>query len=142
MAASGAELDVRSWRICDSPSLGCTRFRLEPAQLPSQSSKSTIYRREAREMAEGGRIRFTVPEKDNHIRTGDFATMERIEPDLSVRLDSGKTVDLDTEAAQHIDYGYAVGTAGNLAADRVILTGQRDWSAHCNAAGASWTETE
>ena len=50
--------------------------------------------------------------------------MERIEPDLSVRLDNGKTVDLDTEAARHIDYGYAVESAANLTADRVILTGE------------------
>jgi hypothetical protein len=75
-------------------------------------------------MAVGERIRFTAPEKDNHIRTGDFATVERTEPDLSVRLDSGKTVDLDLEAARHIDYGYAVESARNLAADRVILTGE------------------
>jgi hypothetical protein len=75
-------------------------------------------------MAEGERIRFSAPNQEHHIRTGDFATVERIGPDLSVRLDNGKTVELDTEAAQHIDYGYAVKTAGNLAADRVILTGQ------------------
>ncbi len=67
---------------------------------------------------------FTAPEKNNHIRTGDFATVERVEPDLSVRLDNGKSVDLDSEAARHIDYGYAVEAAGNLAADRVILTGE------------------
>jgi hypothetical protein len=60
----------------------------------------------------------------NHIRIGDFATVERIDPDLSVRLDNGKSVDLNAEAARHIDYGYAIETAGNLAADRVILTGE------------------
>jgi conjugative relaxase-like TrwC/TraI family protein len=95
-----------------------------PAQLRSQTRQSKVYREEMREMAEGERIRFTAPGKDNHIRTGDFATAERIGPDLSVRLDNGKTVDLDTEAAQHIDYGYAVDSAGNLTADRVILTGE------------------
>jgi hypothetical protein len=75
-------------------------------------------------VAVGERIRFTASEKENHIRTGDFATVERIEPDLSARLDNGKSVDLDSEAARHIDYGYAVEAAGNLAADRVILTGE------------------
>jgi conjugative relaxase-like TrwC/TraI family protein len=95
-----------------------------PAQLRSQSNQSKIYREESREMAEGERIRFTAPEKEHHIRTGGFVTMERIEPDLSVRLDNGKSIDLDAEAARHIDYGYAVETAGNLAADRVILTGE------------------
>jgi hypothetical protein len=95
-----------------------------PAQLRSQTNQSKIYREETREMAVGERIRFTASEKDNHIRIGEFATVERIEPDLSVRLDNGKTVELDAETAQHIDYGYAVETAGNAAADRVILTGE------------------
>jgi conjugative relaxase-like TrwC/TraI family protein len=94
-----------------------------PAQLRNQTRQSTVYREETREMAAGERIRFTAPEKENHIRTGDFATVERIGPNLSVRLDNGKSIDLDTEAARHIDYGYAVETAENLAADRMILTG-------------------
>jgi len=95
-----------------------------PAQLQSQTNQSKVYREESREMAAGERIRFTASERENHIRTGDFATVEQIEPDLSVRFDNGRTVDLDTEAARHIDYGYAVETAANLAADRVILTGK------------------
>jgi hypothetical protein len=95
-----------------------------PAQLRSQTNQSTIYREETREVAVGERIRFTASEKENHIRTGSFAAVERIEPDLSVRLDNGKSVDLDAEAARHIDYGYAVETAANVAADRMILTGE------------------
>jgi hypothetical protein len=93
-----------------------------PALLRSQTNQSTVYREETREMAVGERIRFTASEKENHIRTGDFATVEQIEPDLSVRLGNGKSVDLD--AARHIDYGYAIETAGNIAADRIILTGE------------------
>jgi hypothetical protein len=95
-----------------------------PAQLQSQTRQSTVYREEIREVAVGERIRFTASEKENHIRTGDFATVEQIEPALSVQLGNGKSVDLDAEAARHIDYGYAVETAGNVAADRVILTGE------------------
>jgi len=95
-----------------------------PAQLRSQTRQSTVYREESRVVAEGERIRFTASEKENHIRTGDFATVERIEPDLSVRLDNGKAVELDAVAGRHIDYGYAVESARNIAADRVILTGE------------------
>jgi conjugative relaxase-like TrwC/TraI family protein len=94
------------------------------ARLRSQTRQSTVYREETREIAEGERIRFTAPDKGQHIRTGDIATVERVEPDLSVRLDNGKSVDLDAEAAQHIDYGYAVESARNIVADRVILTGE------------------
>ncbi|WP_420236286.1 MobF family relaxase [Telmatobacter bradus] len=95
-----------------------------PAQLRPQTRQSRVYREEPREMAEGERIRFTLFDNESHIRSGDFATVERIEPDLAARLDSGKTVELDAEAAQHIDYGYAAESAANLAADRVILTGE------------------
>ncbi len=95
-----------------------------PAELRSQTGQSKVYREELREMTVGERIRFTASEKDNHIHTGDLATVERIKPDLSVQLDNGKSVNLDAEAVRHIDYGYAVETAGNIAADRVILTGE------------------
>jgi len=95
-----------------------------PAQLRSQTRLSTIYREETREVAVGERIRFTAPEKENHIHTGDFAIVERIDSALSVQLDNGKSVDLDAEAARHIDYGYAVETAASVAADRMILTGE------------------
>ena len=95
-----------------------------PSQLRSQTNQSTVYREETREIAVEERIRFTASEKENHIRTGDFATVERIERDLSVRLDNRKTVELDAESARHIEYGYAVESTGNLAADRVILTGE------------------
>jgi hypothetical protein len=96
----------------------------DPAQLRTQTRQSKVYREEAREMAEGECIRFTSADKENHIRTGDFATVERIEPDLAIQLDNGKTVELDAEAAQYIDYGYAAESTANLAADRVILTGE------------------
>jgi conjugative relaxase-like TrwC/TraI family protein len=94
------------------------------AQLRTQTRQSKVYREELRGMAEGERIRFTAPDKEHHIRSGDFATVEKIEPDLAVQLDNGKTVELDAETAQHIDYGYAAESAANLAADRVILTGE------------------
>ncbi|WP_420236248.1 ParB/RepB/Spo0J family partition protein [Telmatobacter bradus] len=95
-----------------------------PALLWNQTRQNRGYREETREMDAGERIRFMAPEKVNHIRSGDFVTVELIEPNLSACLDNGKSVDLDTEAAEHIDYGYAVDSVGNLAAGRVILAGE------------------
>jgi conjugative relaxase-like TrwC/TraI family protein len=97
-----------------------------PALLKKQTGQSAVFREEQRDIAVGERVRLTAPDRDKHIRSGDFATVERTEPDLSVRLDNGNTIDLDAEAARHIEYGYASETAGNLAADRVILTGQAE----------------
>ena len=74
-----------------------------PAQLHTQVRQSTVYREEMREVAVGERIRFSGSEKEKHIRTGDFATVERIEPDLSVRFDNGKSVELNAETARQID---------------------------------------
>jgi hypothetical protein len=81
-----------------------------------------VYRKEERAMSTGERIQITTADRENHIRSGDFATVERIGDDgsLSIRLDNGKAVELDSEMARHVDYGYAVETARRLSADRVI----------------------
>jgi hypothetical protein len=42
---------------------------------------------------------------------------------ITVRLDNGKAVALDAEQARYIDYGYAVETARQVSADRVLVTG-------------------
>ncbi len=97
-----------------------------PGQLKQQTKESTVYREEERDLAVGERIQFTAPDRENRIRSGDFATVERIGDDnaLSVRLDNGKTVELDPEKARHIDYGYTVETAKHVSADRILITGE------------------
>jgi len=96
-----------------------------PALLKAQTTKSTVYREEQRDIAIGERIRFTDSDRDSHIRVGNFAIVERIGEDiaLSVRLDNGKSIELDPNNARHIEYGYAVDTAHRAAVDRVLLTG-------------------
>ena len=51
--------------------------------------------------------------------------MERIGEDntLTIRLDSGKAVHLDSEQARYIDYGYAVETTRQVSVDRILVTG-------------------
>jgi hypothetical protein len=97
-----------------------------PVHLKQQTKESTVYREEERDLAVGERIQFTAPDRENRIRSGDFATVERIGDDnaLSVRLDNGKAVELDPEKARHIDYGYTVETAKHISADRILLTGE------------------
>jgi hypothetical protein len=96
-----------------------------PALLKTQTAQSTVYREEQREVAVGERIRFTDSDRDAHIRVGNFATVERIGEDnaLSVRLDNGKSAELDDDHARHIEYGYAVESAHRVAVDRVLITG-------------------
>jgi ATP-dependent exoDNAse (exonuclease V) alpha subunit len=97
-----------------------------PGQLKQQTKESTVYREAERDLAVGERIQFTAPDRANRIDSGDFAIVERIGDDnaLSVRLDNGKTVELDPERARHIDYGYTVETAKHVSADRILLTGE------------------
>ncbi len=107
-----------------------------PALLKQLTTQSTVYREEERDVAVGDRIQFTAADRENRIRSGDFATIERIAEDnaLSVRLDSGKIVELDPEKARHIDHGYAVETTKHLSADRVLLTGESGQLAEQQAA--------
>ena len=96
-----------------------------PANLKTQTAQSTVYREERRDVAVGERIRFTDSDRDAHIRVGYFATVDRIGEDnaLSVRFDNGKSVELGSETARHIEYGYAVETAQRAAVDRILVTG-------------------
>jgi conjugative relaxase-like TrwC/TraI family protein len=96
-----------------------------PALLTRQTMQSMVYREEQRDVAVGERITLTASDRDAHIRSGEFATVERIGQDnaLSVRLDNGKFVELDADQARHIEYGYAVGTAQRASVDRVLITG-------------------
>jgi hypothetical protein len=104
--------------------------------LKQQTKESTVYREEERNLAVGDRIQFTAPDRENHIRSGYFATVEEIGQDntLSVRLDNGKAVELDAEKARHIEYGYTVETAQHVSADRILLTGESGQLAEQQAA--------
>ncbi len=64
-----------------------------PALLKATTTQSTVYREERREIAVGERIQFTAPNKDQGIRAGSLATVERIAENgaLTVKLDKGGT---------------------------------------------------
>jgi conjugative relaxase-like TrwC/TraI family protein len=99
-----------------------------PATEWQMRLKATVYSPEERELAEGERIQFTRSEWDQGIRIGNLATVEHIHEDggLSVKVDSGISLQLTPEQAQHVAYGYAIESTKRLAVDRVILTGEAD----------------
>jgi hypothetical protein len=90
--------------------------------------KATVYSPEERELAVGERIQLTRSEWDQGIRVGNLATIEHIHEDggLSVKVDSGASLQLTPEQAQHVDYGYAIESTKGLAVDRVILSGEAE----------------
>jgi conjugative relaxase-like TrwC/TraI family protein len=103
------------------------RVAYNPAQLRRLTAQSTVYREETRDLAQGERIQFTQSDKEHRIRSGDFATVEWIADDnrLTVRLDNGKSFELNRGQARHIDYGYAGDGLQRIAADRVIGTAEK-----------------
>ncbi len=77
-------------------------------------------------------------DKEMGVRSGDLGTVTRIGrgPFHDVKLDSGKTAEVSSEKARHIEYGYAVEGLKNIRAERVILaTG--DGLTHQQLQGAS-----
>ena len=102
------------------------RVSYDPSQLRIQTAQSKIYREETRDLAVGDRIQFTASHREQRVRSGGFATVERIGQDNSIgaRLDNGNAVELAPDQAKHIEYGYAVGTGQRVSADRVLVAGE------------------
>jgi conjugative relaxase-like TrwC/TraI family protein len=107
-----------------------------PALLRSQTAQSTVYREEPRDLAVGERIRFTGSVRDAHIRSGEFASVQRVGENnaLTLRLDSGKSVEMNGDQTRHIEYGYTVEAAQSMAVDRILVTGEASNLAHQQAA--------
>lgn len=101
------------------------RVSYNPALLKQQTDRSTVYTEESRELAQGERIQFNAANPELRIRAGSLATVEKFGEDnaITVRLDNGKTVELDGEQSRYIDYGYAVETAQQASVDRILVTG-------------------
>lgn len=99
-----------------------------PATEWQMRLKATLYSPEERELAEGERIQFTRSEWDEGIRIGNLATIEQIHEygSISVKVDSGASLQLTHEQAQHVEYGYAIESTIRLGVDRVILSGEAE----------------
>jgi ATP-dependent exoDNAse (exonuclease V) alpha subunit len=85
----------------------------------------TLYRETERSFAEGDRVQFTAPYKEQHIANRELGTIEKIEDNdnLQLRLDSGRTVAFNIKENTHLDYGYAVTSHSSQGqtADRVLV---------------------
>jgi len=85
----------------------------------------TLYRETERAFANGDRVQFTAPNREQHIANRELGTIDKIDPDgnLKVRLDSGRTVTFNILENRHIDHGYAVTSHSSQGqtADRVLV---------------------
>jgi len=85
----------------------------------------SVFREEMRSFSEGDRIQFTAPANDLKVANRELGTIECIGEDgrMHVKMDSGRTVELDPDRQVHLDYGYAVTSHSSQGqtADRVLI---------------------
>jgi hypothetical protein len=68
-----------------------------------------LYREAERAFAEGDRVQFHAPIKEQSITGGRLGVIERITDDrFRVTLSDGRHVDVSPQQFRHLDYGYAV----------------------------------
>jgi hypothetical protein len=85
----------------------------------------TVYREAERDFAQGDRIQFTAPSKDLSVANRELGQIEQIQPEgqLSIRTDSGRTLQFNIADHPHLDYGYALTSHSSQGqtADRVLV---------------------
>ena len=95
-----------------------------PALAKDMTAQSTVYREEQREIAPGDRVQINESYPKQGIRKGDLGTVNAISDtnDLDIRLDKGRSVQLNQKQAQHIEHGYAVQNLKAGAPERILIT--------------------
>jgi len=92
---------------------------------PRRLQGVALYRVTERAFAQGDRVQFTAPNREQHIANRELGTIEKIEVNgnLQLRIDSGRRVTLNVKESPHLDYGYAVTSHSSQGqtADRVLL---------------------
>ncbi|HEY6273388.1 MAG TPA: MobF family relaxase, partial [Terriglobales bacterium] len=92
---------------------------------PRRLQGVTLYREAEREFAEGDRVQFTAPYRQQQLANRELGTIEKIAESgrLNIHLDSGRSVDLNLKNHPHIDYGYAVTSHSSQGqtVDRVLI---------------------
>jgi ATP-dependent exoDNAse (exonuclease V) alpha subunit len=92
---------------------------------PRRQQGVTVYREELRAFSEGDRIQFTAPANELKVANRELGTIESIggNGQLNLKMDDGRSVQLDLNRQLHLDYGYAVTSHSSQGqtADRVLI---------------------
>lgn len=98
-----------------------TEITYDPQKLQGVS----VYREAEREFAPGDRIQFTAPSRELGVANRELATVQKLEQNgnISIRTDSGQTLNFNAEQHPHLDYGYAVTSHSGQGqtTDRVLI---------------------
>jgi ATP-dependent exoDNAse (exonuclease V) alpha subunit len=92
---------------------------------PRRLQGVALYRETERAFAQGDRVQFTAPNREQRIANRELGTIEKIEANdnLQLRMDSGRRVTFNVKENPHLDYGYAVTSHSSQGqtADRVLV---------------------
>ena len=92
---------------------------------PRRQQGVSVFREEMRCFSVGDRIQFTAPANDLRVANRELGTIESIEEDgrLRLKMDGGRTVELDPRKHPHLDHGYAMTSHSSQGqtADRVLI---------------------
>lgn len=92
---------------------------------PRRQQGVTVYHEELRAFSENDRIQFTAPVNDLKVANRELGIIEHVGDDgyLRLKMDDGRTVQLDPNRQLHLDYGYAVTSHSSQGqtADRVLI---------------------
>jgi conjugative relaxase-like TrwC/TraI family protein len=92
---------------------------------PRRQQGVSVFREEMRNFSEGERVQFTAPANDLKVANRELGKIEAIGENgqLHLKMDSGRTVELDPNRHLHLDHGYAVTSHSSQGhtADRVLI---------------------
>jgi conjugative relaxase-like TrwC/TraI family protein len=92
---------------------------------PRRQQGVSVFREELRSFSVGDRIQFTAPASDLKVANRELGAIESIDSDgrLSLKMDGGRTVELDPNRPLHLDHGYAMTSHSSQGqtADRVLI---------------------
>jgi ATP-dependent exoDNAse (exonuclease V) alpha subunit len=92
---------------------------------PRRQQGVSVFGEEMRSLSVGDRIQFTAPANNLRVANRELGTIKSIDElgRLCLRMDGGRTVELDSCKHLHLDYGYAMTSHSSQGqtADRVLI---------------------
>ena len=96
----------------------------EKSYDPRRQQGVSVYREQERAFSTGDRVQLTAPSAEMKLANRESGTVEGIgEGRMSLRMDDGRAVEIDSVRHPHLDHGYAITSHSSQGqtADRVLI---------------------